>query len=170
MCTLLYNLRLSTQTCGVHTMLGSVVLLFIYTVSSYCRTNSDQLEPKEDNLHEPHNNMIISVMSVLAKWFTTFLKWASWWMFMSKFLLKGISYHNCNAHELNLVHIDYMVAQYSKTCNQYSLLSFCSPLLFPEAAPASPAHSQCHYPVPAVSGIVVVDFTCIIFRDVWWRQ
>ena len=30
--TLPYNLTLPTQTCGAHTMLGSVVLLYIYTV------------------------------------------------------------------------------------------------------------------------------------------
>ena len=31
-CTLPYNLRLPTHTCGAHTMLGSVVLLYVYTV------------------------------------------------------------------------------------------------------------------------------------------
>ena len=95
------------------------------SVSSYCRTNSDQWEPKQDNLHEPHNNMIISVMSVLAKWFTTFLKWASWWMFMSKFLLKGISYHNCNAHELKIVCCCVVVFVFFLSCspNNFLILS-----------------------------------------------
>ena len=31
-CTLLYNLTLPKDTCGEHTMLGSVVLLYVYTV------------------------------------------------------------------------------------------------------------------------------------------
>ena len=31
-CTLLYNLTLPTNTCGAHIMLGSVVLLYVYTV------------------------------------------------------------------------------------------------------------------------------------------
>ena len=31
-CTLLHNLILPTHTCGAHTMIGSVVLLYVYTV------------------------------------------------------------------------------------------------------------------------------------------
>ena len=47
-CTLLHNYILPTQTCGAQTMLGSVVLLYVYTVvqSLYTCTveyyNSDQ--------------------------------------------------------------------------------------------------------------------------------
>ena len=49
-CKLLYNFTLPTHTCGAHIMLGSVVLLYIYTVVSahlYCKLVLTNERPSE---------------------------------------------------------------------------------------------------------------------------
>jgi hypothetical protein len=42
-CTLLYNLTLPTNSCGTHTMIGSVVLLYVYIVVQFLNTCSVNL-------------------------------------------------------------------------------------------------------------------------------
>ena len=47
---------LPTHTCGAHTVLGSVVLLYVYTVvqALYTRTDSDQREHHKYNQTDSH--------------------------------------------------------------------------------------------------------------------